>query len=103
MTAAPSDAPASTQAPPECTGGPERAPVRVVTRSMHTQPRPIRVEYMVDPAAFACVVLPEAAALLAHSGAGLALKADAVGVAPAAALTHGVAPSGNHSGNRSGK
>ena len=103
MTAAPSDAPASTQAPPECTGGPERAPVHVVTRSMRTQPRPIRVEYMVDPAAFACAVLPEAAALLAHSGAGLALKADAVGVAPAAALTHGVAPSGNHSGNRSEK
>ena len=46
---------------------------------------------MVDPAAFACAVLPEAAAILAHSGAGLAL-ADAVGVAPAAALAHSVAP-----------
>ena len=103
MTAAPSDAPASTQAPPECTGGPERAPVHVITRSMRTQPRPIRIEYMVDPAAFACAVLPEAAALLANSGAGLALKADAVGVAPAAALAHSVAPLGNLSGNRSGK
>ena len=94
MTAAPSDAPASTQAPPECTGSPERAPVHVITRSMRTQPRPIRIEYMVDPAAFACAVLPEAAAILAHSGAGLALKADAVGVAPAAALAHSVAPLG---------
>ena len=103
MTAAPSDAPASTQAPPECTGSPERAPVHVVNRSMRTQPRPIRIEYMVDPAAFACVVLPEAAALLANSAAGLALKADAVGVAPAAALAHSVAPLGNLSGNRSGK
>ena len=103
MTAAPSDAPASTQAPPECTGSPERAPVHVVTRSMRTQPRPIRIEYMVDPAAFACAVLPEAAALLANSGAGLALKADAVGVAPAAALAHSVAPLGNLSGNRSEK
>ena len=103
MTAAPSDAPASTQAPPECTGSPERAPVHVVTRSMRTQPRSIRVTYMVDPAAFACVVLPEAAAMLANSGAGLALKADAVGVAPAAALAHSVAPLGNLSGNRSGK
>ena len=103
MTAAPSDAPASTQAPPECTGSPERAPVHVITRSMRTQPRPIRIEYMVDPAAFACAVLPEAAALLANSGAGLALKADAVGVAPAAALAHSAAPLGNLSGNRSGK
>ena len=60
---------------------------------MLTQPRPIRVTYMVEPAAFACAVLPEAAALLAHSGAGLAVKADAVGETPAAALAHGVAPS----------
>ena len=88
MTAAPSDAPASTQAPPECTGSPERAPVHVVTRSMRTQPRPIRIEYMVDPAAFACAVLPEAAAILAHSGAGLAVKADAVRETAAAALAH---------------
>ena len=88
MTAAPSDAPASTQAPPECTGSPERVPVHVVTRTMRSQPRPIRIEYMVDPAAFACAVLPEAAALLAHSGAGLALKADTAGETPAAALAH---------------
>ena len=101
MTAAPSDAPASTQAPPERTGSPEWAPVHVVTRDMRSQPRPICIEYMVDPAAFACAVLPEAAALLA-GGARLALKADAVGVAPAAALTHGVVPSGNRSGNHSG-
>jgi hypothetical protein len=47
---------------------------------------------MVDPAAFACAVLPEAAALLAHSGAGLALKADAAGKTPAAALAHGNPP-----------
>ena len=60
---------------------------------MLTQPRPIRVTYMVEPAAFACAVLPEAAAILAHSGAGLAVKADAVGETPAAALAHGVAPS----------
>ena len=70
---------------------------------MRTQPRSIRVTYMVEPAAFACAVLPEAAAILAHSGAGLAVKADAVGVAPAAALAHSVAPLGNLSGNRSGK
>ncbi len=60
---------------------------------MRTQPRSIRVAYMVDPAAFACAVLPEAAALLAHSGAGLAIKADAVREGSAAALAHGVAPS----------
>ena len=88
MTAAPSDAPASTQAPPECTGSPERVPVHVVTRTMRSQPRPIRIEYMIDPAAFACAVLPEAAAILAHSGAGLALKADAAGKTPAVALAH---------------
>ena len=91
MTTAPSPT-ASTQAPPERTGCPERAPVHVVTRTMRSQPRPIRIEYMVDPAAFACVVLPEAAALLAHSGAGLALKADAAGKTPAAALAHGNPP-----------
>ena len=55
---------------------------------MRTQLRSIRVTYMVDPAAFACAVLPEAAALLAHSGAGLAVKADAVGKTAAAALAH---------------
>ena len=93
MTAAPSDAPASTQAPPECTGSPERVPVHVVTRTMRSQPRPIRIEYMVDPAAFACAVLPEAAAILAHSGAGLAVKADAVRETAAAALAH-CSPSG---------
>jgi len=60
---------------------------------MHTQARPVRVAYMVDPAAFACAVLPEAAAILAHSGAGLAVKADAVREGSAAALAHGVAPS----------
>ena len=37
-------------------------------------------------------MLPEAVALLANSGAGLALKADAAGVVPAAALAHSVAP-----------
>ena len=60
---------------------------------MRTQPRSIRVTYMVNPAAFACVVLPEAAAILAHSGAGLAVKEDAVRETAAAALAHGVAPS----------
>lgn len=60
---------------------------------MRTQPRSIRVTYMVEPAAFVCVVLPEAAAILAHSGAGLAVKANAVREGFAAALAHGVAPS----------
>ena len=92
MTAAPSDAPASTQAPPERTGSPEWAPVHVVTRAMRSQPRPICIEYMVDPAAFACAVLPEAAALLAHSGAGLAVKAAGGGEVPAAALAHDISP-----------
>lgn len=55
---------------------------------MRTQPRSIRVTYMVEPAAFACAVLPEAAAILAHSGAGLAVKADAVRETAAAALAH---------------
>ena len=94
MTAAPTPD-KSSQFPPET--------ARQAIYPMRTQPRPIRIEYMVDPAAFACVVLPEAAAILAHSGAGLAVKADAVGVAPAAALAHSVAPLGNLSGNRSGK
>lgn len=84
--------PELTQAPPERTGCPERVPVHVVTRTIRSQPRPILIEYMVDPAAFACAVLPEAAALLAHSGAGLALKADAAGKTPAAALAHGNPP-----------
>ncbi len=83
----------STEAPPERTGCPERAPVHVACYPMLTQPRSIRVTYMVEPAAFACAVLPEAAAILAHSGAGLAVKADAVGKTAAAALAHGVAPS----------
>lgn len=91
MTTAPSPT-ASTQAPPERTGCPERVPVHVVTRTMRTQPRPIRVTYMIDPAAFACAVLPEAAAILAHSGAGLAVKADAVRETAAAALAHGNPP-----------
>ena len=94
MTAAPAPG-KSNQLPPEA--------ARQAIYPMRTQPRSIRVTYMVDPAAFACVVLPEAAAMLANSGAGLALKADAVGVAPAAALAHSVAPLGNLSGNRSGK
>jgi hypothetical protein len=47
---------------------------------------------MVNPAAFACVVLPEAAAILAHSGAGLAVKADAVREGSAAALAHDISP-----------
>ena len=55
---------------------------------MRTQPRSIRVTYMVEPATFACAVLAEAAAILAHSGAGLAVKADAVGKTAAAALAH---------------
>ena len=55
---------------------------------MRTQPRSIRVTYMVEPATFACAVLAEAAAMLANSGAGLALKADAVGKTAAAALAH---------------
>ena len=87
MTTAPSPT-ASTQAPPERTGCPERVPVHVASYPMRTQPRPIRVTYMVDPAAFACAVLPEAAAILAHSGAGLAVKADAVRETAAAALAH---------------
>jgi hypothetical protein len=60
---------------------------------MRAQPRPIRVTYMIDPAAFACAVLPEAAAILAHSGAGLAVKADAVRETAAAALAHTVSSS----------
>ena len=94
MTAAPAPG-KSNQLPPEA--------ARQAIYPIRTQPRPICIEYMVDPAAFACAVLPEAAAMLAHSGAGLALKADAVGVAPAAALAHSVDPLGNLSGNRSGK
>ncbi len=86
----PSVAPTDTEAVP---GGLERAPVHVAVYPMCTQQRPIRVTYMVDPAAFACAVLPEAAAILAHSGAGLAVKADAVREGSAAALAHGVAPS----------
>ena len=78
----------SEQAPPEHAGSAERAPVHVASYPMRTQPRPIRVTYMIDPAAFACAVLPEAAAILAHSGAGLAVKADAVGKTAAAALAH---------------
>ncbi len=76
----------STETPPEA--------ARQAVYPMLTQLRPIRVTYMVDPSAFACAVLPEAAAILAHSGAGLAIKADAVGEGYAAALAHGVAPSG---------
>ena len=59
---------------------------------MRTQPRSIRVTYMVEPAAFACAVLPEAAAILAHSGAGLAVKANGGGEVPAAALAHDISP-----------
>lgn len=59
---------------------------------MRTQPRSIRVTYMVEPAAFACAVLPEAAAILAHSGAGLAVKANSGGETPAAALAHDISP-----------
>jgi len=83
MTAAPPDK--SSQFPPET--------ARQAIYPMRTQPRSIRVTYMVEPAAFACVVLPEAAAILAHSGAGLAVKADAIRETAAAALAHGVAPS----------
>ena len=86
----PSVAAPDTEAVPD---GPERVPVHVAVYPMHTQPRSIRVTYMVDPAAFACAVLPEAAAILAHSGAGLAVKANAVREGSAAALAHGVAPS----------
>ena len=86
----PSVAPTDTEAVPS---GPEQAPIHVVTYTMRTQARPVRVTYMVDPAAFACAVLPEAAAILAHSGAGLAVKANAVREGSAAALAHGVAPS----------
>ena len=86
----PSVAPTDTEAVP---GGLDLAPVHVAVYPMRTQPRPIRVTYMVDPAAFACAVLPEAAAMLAHSGAGLAVKAAGGGETPAAALAHGVAPS----------
>ena len=84
MTAAPSPD-KSSELPPEA--------ARQAIYPMRTQPRSIRVTYMVEPAAFACAVLPEAAAILAHSGAGLAVKADAVREGSAAALAHGVAPS----------
>ena len=84
MTAAPTPD-KSSQFPPET--------ARQAIYPMRTQPRSIRVTYMVEPAAFACAVLPEAAALLAHSGAGLAVKADAVGKTAAAALAH-CSPSG---------
>ena len=72
--------PELTEAPPELT--------RTAIYPMRTQPRSIRVTYMVEPATFACAVLAEAAAILAHSGAGLAVKADAVGKTAAAALAH---------------
>ena len=85
----PSVAPTDTEAVP---GGLDLAPVHVAASPMRTQPRPIRVTYMVDPAAFACVVLPEAAALLAHSSAGLAVKANGGGETPAAALAHDISP-----------
>ena len=88
----PSVAPTDTEVRHAVAIGPERAPVHVVTYPMRTQPRPIRVTYMVNPAAFACVVLPEAAAILAHSGAGLAVKADAVREGSAAALAHDISP-----------
>ena len=84
MTAAPSPD-KSSELPPEA--------ARQAIYPMRTQPRSIRVTYMVEPAAFACAVLPEAAALLAHSGAGMAVKADAVGKTAAAALAH-CSPSG---------
>lgn len=84
MTAAPTPD-KSSQFPPET--------ARQSIYPMRTQPRSIRVTYMVEPAAFACAVLPEAAAILAHSGAGLAVKADAVGKTAAAALAH-CSPSG---------
>ena len=88
----PSVAPADTEARHAVDLGPERTPVHVVTYPMRTQPRSIRVTYMVEPAAFACAVLPEAAAILAHSGAGLAVKADAVREGSAAALAHDISP-----------
>lgn len=84
MTAAPSPD-KSSELPPEA--------ARQAIYPMRTQPRSIRVTYMVEPAAFACAVLPEAAAILAHSGAGLAVKANAVGKTAAAALAH-CSPSG---------
>ena len=86
----PSVATTDTEAVPD---GPERVPVHVAVYPMRTQPRSIRVTYMVEPAAFAGAVLPEAAAILAHSGAGLAVKADIDREGSAAALAHGVAPS----------
>ena len=86
----PSVATTDTEAVPD---GPERVPVHVAVYPMRTQPRSIRVTYMVEPAAFACAVLPEAAAILAHSGAGLSVKADIDREGSAAALAHGVAPS----------
>ena len=85
----PSVATTDTEAVPD---GPERVPVHVAVYPMHTQARPVRVAYMVDPAAFACAVLPEAAALLAHSSAGLAVKANGGGETPAAALAHDISP-----------
>lgn len=84
MTAAPFPD-KSSELPPEA--------ARQAIYPMRTQPRSIRVTYTVDPAAFACAVLPEAAAILARSGAGLAVKADAVGKTAAAALAH-CSPSG---------
>ena len=83
MTAAPTPD-KSSQFPPET--------ARQAIYPMRTQPRSIRVTYMVEPAAFACAVLPEAAAILAHSGAGLAVKANGGGEVPAAALAHDISP-----------
>lgn len=79
-------------APTDTEAVPERAPVHAVTYPMRTQSQPVRVTYMVDPAAFACAVLPEAASILAHSGAGLAVKAAGGGEVPAAALAHDISP-----------
>ena len=83
MTAAPSPD-KSSQLLPEA--------ARQAIYPMRTQPRSIRVTYMVEPAAFACAVLPEAAAILAHSGAGLSVKADIDREGSAAALAHGNPP-----------
>lgn len=85
--------PKSHPAPPEEAGCPDRIIYREVFYINPTQPRPVRVVYWEEPAAFACAVLTHPLAV-AVGGAGLAIKADAVGETPTAALAHGVAPSG---------
>lgn len=94
MTAATSPTPTSHPAPPEDARCPEGKIWREVFYTNPTQPNPVRVVYLEEPAAFACAVLTHPLAV-AIGGAGLALKPDAVRETPAAALAHAVVtPSG---------